>query len=83
MLGCFPFGRTGRPQRNGQGRSARSLTRSLRGIHARADVNKKADLATKLSNIPPTFLCGFLPPEEEEDNLYIFFQLFVFIPGAN
>ena len=72
-LGRLPFVRTGRPERTGshsrkwkgQGWSARLLTRSLRGIHARADVNNMADLATKLSNIPPTFHRDFLSPEEE------------------
>ena len=29
-----------------------------------------ADLATKLSNIPPTLLCDFLSPEEE-DTLFL------------
>ena len=28
-----------------------------------------ADLATKLSNVPPTFLRYFFSPEEEEDTL--------------
>ena len=44
----------------------RLLTRSLRGIHVRAHVNNMADLATKLSNIPPTLLGDFLSPEEED-----------------
>ena len=39
---------------------------SLHGIHARADVNDMADLTTKLSNIPPTFLRYFLSPKEED-----------------
>ena len=42
------------------------LMRSLRGIHARADVNNMEDLATKLPNISPTFLRDFLLPEEED-----------------
>ena len=48
----------------------RLLTRSLRGIHVRAHVNNTADLATKLSNIPPTLLRDFLSPEEE-DTLFL------------
>ena len=48
----------------------RLLTRSLRGIHVRAHVNDMADLATKLSNIPPTLLRDFLSPEEE-DTLFL------------
>ena len=72
--GGLPFVRTGRPERTGshrrkwkgQGGSARLLTRSLRGIHARADVNNMPHLATKLSNIPPTFLRDFLSPKEED-----------------
>ena len=48
----------------------RLLTRSLRGIHVRAHVNNMADLATKLSNIPPTLLRDFLSPEEE-DTLFL------------
>ena len=70
----------------GQGRSTRLLTRSLRGIHARADVKNMADLATKLSNIPPTFLRDSLSAEEdtlffidlEEELVFFSFQLFVF-----
>ena len=77
-LGHLPFARTDRPKRNnshlfkwkGQGHSMRLLTRSLRGIHVRAHVNNMADLATKLSNIPPTFLRDFLSPEEE-DTLFL------------
>ena len=46
------------------------LTRSLRGIHARADVNNMADLPLKLSNILPTFFLDFLPLEEE-DTLFL------------
>ena len=42
------------------------LTRSLRGIHERDHVNIMADLASKLSNIPPTLLRDFLSPEEED-----------------
>ena len=38
----------------------------MRGIHARAGINNMADLATKLSNIPPTFLRDFLLAEEED-----------------
>ena len=37
----------------------------MRGLRARATVNNMADLATKLSNIPPTFLRDFLSPKEE------------------
>ena len=49
----------------------RLLTRSLHGIHVRAQVNNNmADLATKLSNIPPTLLRDFLSPEEE-DTLFL------------
>ena len=48
----------------------RLLTRSLRGIHERANVNNMADLATKLSNIPLTLLRDFLSPEEE-DTLFL------------
>ena len=48
----------------------RLLTRSLRGIHARAHVNNRADLATKLSNILPTLLRDILSPEEE-DTLFL------------
>ena len=46
----------------------RLLTRSFRGIHegANVHVNNMADLATKLSNIPPTLLRDFLSPEEED-----------------
>ena len=47
----------------------RLLTRSLRGIHERANVNNMADLATKLSNIPLT-LRDFLS-SEEEDTLFL------------
>ena len=50
----------------GHGRSARLLTRSLRGVHARANVDKMADLGTKLSHIPRTFLRDFLSPKEED-----------------
>ena len=72
-FGLLPFLRTGRLERTGahwckwkgQGRSARLLTRSLREIHARADVNNMADFATKLYGIPLTFLLDFLSPEEE------------------
>ena len=77
-LGRLPLARTDRPKRTdshlckwkGQGRSVRLLTRSLRGIHVRAHVNNMADLATKLSNIPPTLLRDFLSPEEE-DTLFL------------
>ena len=48
----------------------RLLTRSLRGIHVGAHVNNMADLATKLSNIPPILLRDFLSPEEE-DTLFL------------
>ena len=44
--------------------SAGLLTLSLSGIHVRADVHNIKDLATKLSNIPSTFLRDFLSPEE-------------------
>ena len=44
----------------------RLLTRSLRGIHERANVNNMADLATKLSNIPLTLLRDFFFPEDED-----------------
>ena len=37
----------------------------MRGIHARADVKNMADLPTKLSNIPPTFLRDSLSAEED------------------
>ena len=94
------FVRTGRPKRNGshrckwkgQGRPAQLLTRSLRGIHARPDINNMADLATKLSNISPTFFLDFLTPEEEDtlflndlEEEFVFFSylfLFFFL-GAN
>ena len=61
MNGAFnlvrlPFVSTGWPERTGshrckrkgQGRSAQILTRSLRGINARADVNNLADFTTRL-----------------------------------
>ena len=48
----------------------RLLTRSLRGLHVRAHVNNMADLAMKLSNIPPTLLRDLLSPEEE-DTLFL------------
>ena len=78
ILGRLPFARTDRPKRTdshlckwkGQGRSVRLLTRSLRGIHVRAHINNMADLATKLSKIPPTLLRDFLSPEEE-DTLFL------------
>ena len=67
------------------GRSAGLLTRSLRGIHERADVNNMADLATKLSTIPPTFLRDFLSLEEEDtpffndlEEEFVFFFAFFF-----
>ena len=77
LLGRFPFVRTGRPERTGshrckwkgQGRPARFLMRSLRGIHARADVNNMADVATRVCSIPPTFFLDFLSPEE--DTLFV------------
>ena len=70
--------RTGLPERTVshrckwkvKGRSVRLLTRSLRGIHARAGINNMAVLAMKLSIIPPTFLRYFLSPEEE-DTLFL------------
>ena len=79
FCGRLPFVRTGWPERTGsyrckwkgQGQSARLLMRSMRGINARGDVNNMADLATKLSNIPPTFLCDSLSPEEE-DTLFLY-----------
>ena len=49
-------------------------------IHARADVNNMADLVTKLSNIPPTFLRDFLAPEEEDTRfLNVLEEEFVFV----
>ena len=59
----LPFVSTGWPERTGShrckwkghGRSAQILTRSLRGINERADVNNMADFTTKLSNVPPKF----------------------------
>ena len=49
-----------------------------------------ADLATKLSNIRPTFLREFLSPDEEDtlflndlNDEFVLFQLFVFILSAN
>ena len=66
------------------------LTRSLRETHARADVNNMADLATKLPKLLPTFLRDFLSSDEENtlflndlNEEFVFFQLFVFILGAN
>ena len=66
------------------------LTRSLRKTHARCDVSNMADLATKLSKLRPTFLRDFLSPDEENtlfsndlNEEFVFFQLFVFILGAN
>ena len=66
--GAFPFVRTDRLERTGSHRCnpARLLTQSLRGIHARADVNNMVDVATRVCNIPPTFLLDFLSPEEED-----------------
>ena len=58
----------------------------------KADVYNIEDLATKLSNIPPTFLRNFLSPEEEhtlflndleEEFLGFFFQLFLCFLSAN
>lgn len=77
-LGHLPFARTETPKRTGshrckwkvQGRSVRLLTRSLRGIHERANVNNMADLALKLSNIPLTLLRDFISPEAE-DTLFL------------
>ena len=67
-----------------------SLTRSLRETHARADVNNMADLATKLSKLRPTFFRDFLLLDEDNplflnglNEEFVFFQLFVFILGAN
>ena len=55
----------------------------------KADVHNIEDLATKLSNIPPTFLRDFLSPEEEH-TLFLndleeefFFQLFVCFLSEN
>ena len=78
LLGRLPFARTDRSKRTGshlckwkgQDRSVRLLTRSLRGINVRAHVNNMADLATKLSNIPPSLLRDFISPEEE-DTLFL------------
>ena len=69
-----PFDRTGRPEGagshqckwKGQGLPTRLLTRSLHGIHARADVNKMADFTKKICSISPTFLRDFLSPKEED-----------------
>ena len=92
----LPFVRTGRRERTGshrcelkgQGRSAQLLTRSLRGIHARADVNNMADLATKFSNILPRLSLaeggGYSVFEWSGRGICIFFfELFVLILGAN
>ena len=71
----------------GEGRSVNLLTRSLSETHARADVDNMADLATELSKLRPTFLRDFLSPDEENtlflNEEFVFFQLFVFILGAN
>ena len=72
--------RTGshRCKRKGQGRSVQRLTRSLRGINARADVNNMADFTKKLSNVRPKFLGDLLSSEDTlflndlEDGLYFF-----------
>lgn len=73
----------------GQGRSAQLLTRSLLETYPRGDVNKVADLAAELDNIPPTFIRDFLSPEEEE-TLFLndlgdefFFSYLYLFPCAN
>ena len=49
-------------------RPVHAITHAILAWNTRkADVNNMADLATKLSYIPPTFLRDFLSPEEEED----------------
>lgn len=54
-----------------QGSSSKLPTRSLRDIHARADFNNIANLATQICNIPPTIFLDFLSSEEEDTlNLY-------------
>ena len=70
-------------------RSIRAVTRSLREIHARDDEKNIADLATKLSNIRPTFLTDILSPDEEDtlflndlEEEFVFFHLFVYILGG-
>ena len=82
----LPFVSTGWSERTGshrckwkgQSRSAQILTRSLRGINARADVNNMADFTTKLSNVPAKFLRDLLSSEDTlflndlEDGLYFF-----------
>lgn len=88
----LPFVSTGWPERTGfhrckwkgQGRSAQILTRSLRGINTRADVNNMADFTTKLSNVRPKFPREILSSEDTlflnlEDGLYFFF--FIYSPG--
>ena len=54
----------------------------------KADVHNIEDLATKLSNIPPTFLSDFLSPEEEntlflndleEEFLLLFFFSYLYV----
>ena len=48
-----------RCKRKGQGRSVQILTRSLRGINARADVNNMADFTPRLSNVSQIFFTTF------------------------
>ena len=60
------------------------LTRSLRGIHARADVKNMTDLVRNFFNIRPTFLRDFLSSEEEDlEEEFVFFRSFAFVLGAN
>ena len=55
------------------------------------DINNIADLATKLSNILPTFLRDFLSPDGKdtlilndlEEKFVFFFQLLAFFLGPN
>ena len=66
------------------------LTQSLRAIHARADVNNMA--ATRVCNIPPTFIFDYLSPEEEDtlfvndvedEILLLFFSISYIFLGVN
>ena len=77
----FPFVKTERSQRTGSYRSKWKckavrviahaiLASSLHDIHARADVNNMADLATQICNIPPTIFVDFLS-SEEGDTLFM------------
>ena len=80
----LPFVSTSWPERTGshwckwkgQGRSAQILTRSLRGINTRADVNNMADFTTKLSNVPPKFLRNTQFLNDLKDGLYFFSILY-------